>query len=99
MENPVGLVARLGVRSIRVVDQFLKHWRQKLTGHQYFLLADFCAGAMLPNCTNPYPAIGLFLDCRNCSGPYFESVNPVGASLEAASGKALYKIMVKTEPK
>ncbi|XP_044227204.1 uncharacterized protein LOC122995885 [Thunnus albacares] len=96
LDDPVGLAARMGVRSTRVINQLLKHWKQKLTGHQCLLLTDFCDGALLPNCTDPYPTIGLFLDFKNCSGPLLEPVDPVGASLEDASGKTLYKLMVKT---
>ena len=96
LDDPVGLAARMGVRSTRVINQLLKHWKQKLTGHQCLLLTDFCDGALLPNCTDPYPTIGLFPDFKNCSGPLLEPVDPVGASLEDASGKTLYKLMVKT---
>ncbi|CAK6982023.1 uncharacterized protein LOC122995885, partial [Scomber scombrus] len=93
LDDPDGLAARLGVRSTRVVGQVLKHWTQKLTEHQVSLLTDFCDGALLPNCSDPYPAITLFPDFKDCSGLFLGPVDSGGASMEDASGKTLYQLL------
>ncbi|KAI3372190.1 hypothetical protein L3Q82_007029 [Scortum barcoo] len=97
LDDPVGLAAQLGLRSTRIMGQILKHWRQKLTAEQFLLLNDFCYGSLQQNCEDPFPSIiRLFPDFKNCSGPLLELADSVGVSLEDASGKTLYRLVVKT---
>ncbi|KAI3360399.1 hypothetical protein L3Q82_002309 [Scortum barcoo] len=96
LDDPVGLAAQLGLRSTRIMGQILKHWRQKLTAEQFLLLNDFCYGSLQQNCEDPFPPIRLFPDFKNCSGPLLEPADSVGVSLEDASGKTLYRLVVKT---
>lgn len=96
LDDPVGLVDRMRTRSTRLVNQLLQHWRQKLNIHQLSLLKEYCEGTLLPDCTDPFPDIGLYPDLKNCSGFLLERVDDVGVSLENASGKTMYKLMVKT---
>ncbi|KAF1384036.1 hypothetical protein PFLUV_G00138060 [Perca fluviatilis] len=55
---------------------------------------SFSNGSLLPNENEPYPSLGLLPDYKACGGPLLEPVRAV--SLENASGKAFYSLMVKT---
>ena len=59
LDDPAGLASKLGVRSMRVMNQLLHHWKSKLTRHEHLLLKDFCEGSLLPDSTDPYPATRL----------------------------------------
>ncbi|KAI3359137.1 hypothetical protein L3Q82_002592 [Scortum barcoo] len=98
LDDPVGLAAQLGLRSTRIMGQILKHWRQKLTAEQFLLLNDFCYGSLQQNCEDPFPPIRLFPDFKNCSGPLLELADSVGVSLEDASGKTLYRLVLSRQP-
>lgn len=67
LDNPVGPAAGLRIRSVCVVNQLLEHWRHKLSAHEQTLLMDFCDGILMPNCTDPFPAVNLYPDFKNCS--------------------------------
>uniref|UniRef100_A0A3Q3F5N5 Reverse transcriptase domain-containing protein n=2 Tax=Labrus bergylta TaxID=56723 RepID=A0A3Q3F5N5_9LABR len=86
LDCPAGLAARLGVRSTRVVDRLLKHWRHQLTGQEMSLMSDYGDGSLLPDQTDPFPEFTLSADLKDCSGPL----------LANAAGKTLYKLIVKT---
>lgn len=57
------------------------------------LLSDFSDSVLLPNCSDPYPPIRLLPNFTDCSGFL---LGPGGASMEEASGKTVYQLMVKT---
>ncbi|KAI3355604.1 hypothetical protein L3Q82_018441 [Scortum barcoo] len=93
LDDPVGLAARLGVRSTRPINQLLEHWKQQLAGHERFLLTGFSDGVLAPNPTDSYPVIRVVPDLKNCTGPLLDCE---GVSLDSASERTLYKLMVKT---
>uniref|UniRef100_A0A3Q3MAR8 Reverse transcriptase domain-containing protein n=1 Tax=Labrus bergylta TaxID=56723 RepID=A0A3Q3MAR8_9LABR len=94
LDCPAGLAARLGVRSTRVVDRLLKHWRHQLTGQEMSLMSDYGDGSLLPDQTDPFPEFTLSADLKDCSGPLL--ANAAGCSFSDAAGKTLYKLIVKT---
>ncbi|KAL3975157.1 hypothetical protein ACER0C_023783 [Sarotherodon galilaeus] len=96
LDAPEGLAAQLGIRSTRVVGQLLDHWKRKLGGVECSLLGSYCDGSLSPNHLDPYPSIRLFPGFQNCFGPLLDNVDVAGVSLEGASGKTLYRLLVKT---
>lgn len=96
LDDPVELSACLGTRSVRVVGQLLSNWKHKLGEHQCSLLTDYYEGTVSPNHLDPFPSIRLFPGIKNCSGPLLDSVDSKGISLEGASGKMIYRLIVKT---
>lgn len=75
------------------VTETLEH---ELTGDECSLLRHYCDGCLLPNSTDPFLVIRLFPDFEDCCGSLVDCICPVGASLDEASGKTLYRLMVKT---
>lgn len=73
----------------------MDHWKHKLGGADCSLLAGYCEGTLFPNHLDPYPSIRLFSGSKNCSGPLLDAVDVAGVSLEGASGKTLYRLLVK----
>lgn len=96
LDAPEGLAAQLGMRSTRVVGQLLDHWKRKLGGVGCALLGSYCDGSLSLNHLDPYPSIRLFPGFKNCFGPLLDNVDVAGVSLEGASGKTLYRLLVKT---
>ncbi|CAJ1066121.1 unnamed protein product%2C partial [Xyrichtys novacula] len=92
MDDPSGLAARLGLLSMRVTQKLIEHWRQRLTGHDRLLLNSPFTQTV--NEENPFPAIFLAPDFKDCSGPLLDFNHP--APLEGTTGKTFYKILVKT---
>ena len=94
LDQPIPLAARLGIKSIRFTGKLLQYWSHKLMGHEWSLLDSFKSGERIPDTQDPFPSIGVFPDLQDCGGPLLEPVQP--ASLESASGKTFYHLMVKT---
>ena len=94
LEVPTGLANKLGIRSERMMERVLDHWRRGLADQDILLLNSFKDGSISPNVEDPFPATFLALDVRDISGPLVQPARPV--SLEGASGKTLYRLLVKT---
>lgn len=94
LDNPAELKERLGITSTRTTEKILDHWKQQLTRRNIQLLTDFSEGSISPDPEDPFPAIFLAVDFKDCSGPLLEPGHLV--PLEGAPGTALYKLMVKT---
>ncbi|KAE8284777.1 hypothetical protein D5F01_LYC16212 [Larimichthys crocea] len=94
LQDSAGLASRLGLRSSRVTQQLLDHWKRILSGHECLMLDTFCSGTSKPNAQDPFPLIHLAVDLKDCAGPYLDRCRQV--SLQEASGKAFYQLMVKT---
>ena len=76
------------------MERVLDHWRRRLADQDILLLNSFKDGSISPNVEDPFPATFLALDVKGFSGPLVQPAHPV--SLEAASGKTLYRTMAKT---
>ncbi|CAJ1078494.1 hypothetical protein D4764_16G0001350 [Xyrichtys novacula] len=81
--TPNGLAARLGLSSMRVTQKLLDHWRQRLTGHDLLLLNSPFNQTVTEE--DPFPAIFLAPDFKDCSGPLLDFNHP--APLEGTPGK------------
>lgn len=91
LQDPAGLASRLGLKSSRVTKQLLDHWRGKLSRKELLMLK-----AQDPTtCTrDPFPLIQLTADLKDSAGLLLDPCP--GASLQDASGKTFYQLMVKT---
>ena len=86
MDDPSELAARLGLTSARVTQRLLEHWKEKITGHDRLLLNSSFNKTVTEG--DPFPAIFLAPDFKDCSGPLLENTHP--APLEGTSGKTFY---------
>ncbi|KAK0155419.1 Transposon TX1 uncharacterized protein [Merluccius polli] len=91
MDDPCGLAARLGLTSVRVTQRLLEHWKQRLTGHDRLLLNSSFNQKVTDD--DPFPAIFLAPDFKDCSGILMECTHL--APLDGTTGKLFYRILMK----
>lgn len=91
MDDPSGLAAQLGLTSVRVTQKLLEHWKQRLTGHDRLLLNSSFNQTVKDD--DPFPAIFLAPDFKDCSGISMEHTHL--APLVGTTGKTFYRILVK----
>lgn len=91
MDDPSRLAAQLGLTSVRVTQKLLEHWKQRLTGHDRLLLNSSFNPTVKDD--DPFPAIFLAPDFKDCSGILMEHTHL--APLDGTTGKTFYRILVK----
>ena len=72
LQDSAALASRVGIRSKRVVQHLLDHWKGKLSGHKLLMLDRFSSGETTANTQDPFPLIQLSSDLQNCTGPYLD---------------------------
>ncbi|KAK0143962.1 Transposon TX1 uncharacterized protein [Merluccius polli] len=94
LQGSVGLASKLGLRSSRVAKKLLDHWKKRLSRHELQMLDTFSSGETTANTQDSFPLIELTVDLKVCAGLHLDRCPQ--ASLQEASGKAFYHLMVKT---
>ena len=94
LQDSAALAFKVGMRSSRVVQQLLDHWKERLSGHELLMLDSFSSGETTANTQDPFPLIQLSPELKDCAGPHLDHCPQ--ASLQEASGKTLYRLVVKT---
>ncbi|GLD71482.1 uncharacterized protein AKAME5_002280400, partial [Lates japonicus] len=95
LQDSAGLALKLGFRSRRVTKLLLDHWRKRLSGHELLMLDAFSSGEATVNRQDYFPLIQLSLDLKDCAGLLLDRCPQ--ASLQEASGKTFYHLMVRME--
>ena len=95
LNNAAALVSHLGVRSVRFITHLLNTWRCELTQTELSLLTAHCNGHRQPNNDDPFPALTIAPDFKNCTGRLLESSNTPPNRLNDMKGKTMYKLLVQ----
>ncbi|KAK3549995.1 hypothetical protein QTP86_016954, partial [Hemibagrus guttatus] len=66
------LAARMGLRSLHVVNQLLHHWRSALTSEEHVQLMDYQCTETGPAEDEPFPRLNIAPDLDGCAGPLLE---------------------------
>ncbi|KAK3524871.1 hypothetical protein QTP86_010601 [Hemibagrus guttatus] len=89
------LAARMGLRSLRVVNQLLHRWRSALTSEERVQLMDYQRTENGPAEDEPFPRLNIAPDLDGCAGPLLECWSEGGMDFGSVSGKLLYRACVK----
>ena len=95
LEMVSALASQLGVFSERLLANQLRVWRDQLSQTEQNLLVSYCQGSVLPTDSDPFPAITLTPDFKDCSGVLLNCAVPGGANLNVLTGKMMYQLLVK----
>ncbi|KAK3508054.1 hypothetical protein QTP70_011712 [Hemibagrus guttatus] len=66
------LTARMGLRSLSVVNQLLHHWKSALTSEERVQLMDYQHTETGPTEDEPFPRLNIAPDLDGCAGPLLE---------------------------
>ncbi|KAG7330683.1 hypothetical protein KOW79_006905 [Hemibagrus wyckioides] len=66
------LAARMGLRSLRVVNQLLHRWKSALTSEERVQLMDYSHTETGPTEDEPFPQLNISPDLDGCAGPLLE---------------------------
>ncbi len=94
LQESAALALKVRLRSSRVIQQLLDHWRKRLSGRELQMLDTFSSGEVTTNTQDAFPTIRLKVDLKDCTGPHLDHCPQV--SVREASGKTFYRLMVKT---
>ncbi|KAI3356051.1 hypothetical protein L3Q82_017164, partial [Scortum barcoo] len=86
----------LGIQSVRVAQRILELWRQRLSGKEKSLIAEYSRKTSEPDPKDPFPEILLSPVLEEASGPLLVTCNPTNLSLHKADNKTLYRNCVKS---
>ncbi|KAK3533726.1 hypothetical protein QTP70_024306, partial [Hemibagrus guttatus] len=89
------LAARMGLRSRRVVNQLLHHWRSALTSEERVQLMDYQHTETGPAEDESFPRLNIAPDLDGCAGPLLECRSEGEMDFGSVSGKLLYRACVK----
>ena len=64
LKDAAALTGQMGMRSMRLVQQALDHWRQQLTGNECVLLRTFYNGFRVPDGNDPFPNLDIVHDFK-----------------------------------
>ena len=95
LEMVSALASQLGVFSERLLANQLRVWRDQLSQTEQNLLVSYCQSSVLPTDSDPFPAITLTPDFKDCSGVLLNCAVPGGANLNGLTGKMMYQLLVK----
>lgn len=93
LQDAAALAAGVGVRSVRSIGRLLEHWRSCLNGHQRLLLSRHSQGFIAPCTDDPFPSVTVRPVFKDYAGSFLNSQHCT-LSLQEATGKALYRVMV-----
>ncbi|KAK0155415.1 Transposon TX1 uncharacterized protein [Merluccius polli] len=94
LQDAAALAAGVGIRSVRSIGRLLEHWRGCLSGHQRILLSRHSQGFIAPCTDDPFPPVTLRPVFKDCTG-WFLNSQQCTLSLQEATGKVLYRVIVK----
>ncbi|KAK3568710.1 hypothetical protein QTP86_013881, partial [Hemibagrus guttatus] len=89
------LAARMGLRSLRVVNQLLHRWRSALTSEERVQLMDCQRTETGPAENKPFPQLNIAPDLDGCAGPLLECQSEGEMDFRSVSGKLLYRACIK----
>ncbi|KAK3527725.1 hypothetical protein QTP86_001577, partial [Hemibagrus guttatus] len=89
------LAARMGLRSLRVVNQLLHRWRSTLTSEERVQLMDYQHTEAGPAEDESFPRLNIAPDLDGCAGPLLECRSEGEMDFGSVSGKLLYRACVK----
>ncbi|KAK3530052.1 hypothetical protein QTP86_010789 [Hemibagrus guttatus] len=89
------LAACMGLRSRRVVNQLLHHWRSALTSEERVQLMDYQHTETGPAEDEPFPRLNIAPDLDGCAGPLLECWSKGEMDFGSVLGKLLYRACVK----
>ncbi|KAK3575576.1 hypothetical protein QTP86_030436 [Hemibagrus guttatus] len=89
------LAARLGLRSLRVVNQLLRRWRTALTSEEPVQLMDYQITETNPAEEGSFPQLDIAPDLDGSEGPLLECWGVREVDFGSVSGKLLYRACVK----
>ncbi|KAK3513324.1 hypothetical protein QTP70_012371 [Hemibagrus guttatus] len=89
------LVVRLGLRSLRVVNQLLHRWRTVLTSEERVQLMDYQITETNPAEEGSFPQLDIAPHLDGSEGPLLECWGVREMDFGAVSGKLLYRVCVK----
>ncbi|KAI3353606.1 hypothetical protein L3Q82_004811 [Scortum barcoo] len=76
--------------------RILELWRQRLSGKEKSLIAEYSRKTSEPDPKDPFPEILLSPVLEEASGPLLVTCNPTNLSLHKADNKTLYRNCVKS---
>ncbi|KAK3559959.1 hypothetical protein QTP86_030318 [Hemibagrus guttatus] len=89
------LAARMGLWSLRVVNQLLHRWRSALTSEEHVQPMDYQRTETGPAEDEPFPRLNIAPDLDGCAGPLLECRSEGEMDFRSVSGKLLYRACVK----
>ncbi|KAK3506859.1 hypothetical protein QTP70_029532, partial [Hemibagrus guttatus] len=89
------LAVRMGLRSLRVVNQLLHRWRSALTSEERVQLMDYQRTETGPAEDESFPLLNIAPDLDGCAGPLLECRSEGEMDFGSVSGKLLYRACVK----
>ncbi|KAK3531402.1 hypothetical protein QTP70_018192 [Hemibagrus guttatus] len=92
------LAARLGLRSLRVVNRLLRRWRTVLTSKEHVQLMDYQFTETNPAEEGSFPQLDIAPDLDGSEGPLLECRGVREMDFGSVSGKLLYRACVKVLP-
>ena len=92
LNNAENLSSILGIRSLRIVTQFLNKVKDTLTEREKVILQSFNNDAVFSDDEDFFPLLNITPDYADCVGTYLEAI---GLNLELTDGKVFYKACVK----
>ena len=87
LEDAAALAGQMGVRSMRLVQQALDHWRR-----QCVILRTFYNGFGVPDGEDPFPNLSIVPDFKDCTATF---LNTKKIGFSDLIGKVAYSLCVK----